>query len=157
MGRFIAGLLGAAWSMLTYFVVPVVVIEQQNPWNAFNRSKDIMLQTWGETFTSSFSIGIFNFLAVIIALIPIAGGVFLLGSSAVLGGILIGVGVLMIIAGVLCTSALESILLAALYLYAEDGRIPRRLRSEHVFESVPVKAKTFSNESSNQVSPGLKQ
>ena len=132
VGRFVAGLLGAAWSMLTYFIVPVVVVEQQTPWNAFNRSKDIMLKTWGETLTSSFSLGIFNFIAILISLVPIIGGVSLLATSGVLGGCLIGLGVLMIIMGVLCTSALESILLAGLYLYAEEGKIPEAY-DQHAF------------------------
>ncbi len=31
VGRIVTGLLGAVWSMLTYFVVPVLVIEHQRP------------------------------------------------------------------------------------------------------------------------------
>lgn len=124
VGRFIAGLLGAAWSMLTFFVVPVLVVEHRKPWEAFNRSKDVMIKTWGETFTASFSLGLFNFLAVIVGALPIIGGVMLLSSAAVVGYVLIALGVLLIIIGVLCTSALESILLAGLYIYAEEGVIP---------------------------------
>ncbi len=84
-----------------------------------------MFKTWGETFTSSFSLGIFNVIVFAIAAIPIFGGVTLLSSgSAILGGVLIGVGALLAIAGVLITSTLDSILLAALYIYAEEGTVP---------------------------------
>ncbi len=125
VGRFIAGLLGAAWSMLTYFVVPTLVVEHLSPWAAFNRSKDIMFKSWGETFTASFSLGIITFVVFLVAMAPIAGGIALLsGGSGILGGVLIGLGILMIIAGTLCTSALEAILLAGLYIYAEEGIVP---------------------------------
>lgn len=124
VGRFVAGLFGAAWSMLTFFVVPVLVVEHRKPWEAFNRSKDVMIKTWGETFTASFSLGLFNMLAVFIGAIPIIGGVFLLSSAAVIAYVLIALGVLLIIIGVLCISALESILLAGLYIYAEEGVVP---------------------------------
>ncbi len=125
VGRFIAGLLGAAWSMLTYFVVPVLVVENQSPWAAFNRSKNIMFKTWGETFTSNFSLGLLNLLVMVVGALPIMGGIFLAANgAAVLGYVLIALGVLLIIVGILCTSALESILLAGLYLYAEEGKVP---------------------------------
>ncbi len=126
VGRFVAGLLGAAWSMLTYFVVPILVVEHQSPWGAFNRSKNIMFKTWGETFTASFSLGLLNFVVFLVGGLPILGGIALLsaGGATVIGGVLIAIGVILIIAGNLCTSALETILLAGLYLYAEEGVVP---------------------------------
>lgn len=126
VGRFIAGLLGAAWSMLTYFVVPILVVEHQSPWNAFNRSKNIMFKTWGETFTASFSLGLLNFIVFLVGGLPILGGIMLLsaGGAAVIGGGLIAIGAILMIGGILCTSALDTILLAALYLYAEEGVVP---------------------------------
>ncbi len=124
VGRFISGLLGAAWSMLTYFVVPVLVVEHRKPWEAFNRSKNMMLKTWGETFTATFSLGLLNIVVFLVAAAPIVGGILLISSSAILGYALIAFGVLLAILGVLCTSALESILLAGLYIYAEEGVVP---------------------------------
>lgn len=125
VGRIIAAVLGSAWSILTYFVVPVVVVEQEAPSKAFKRSKKLIVKTWGETFASSFSIGVFNLLIFIVAVLPLIGG-FALASygSVVLGWCLITIGAIVMILGVLCTSALESILLAALYLYAEEGVVP---------------------------------
>lgn len=125
VGRIIAGLLGTAWSILTYFVVPVLVVEHQTPWEAFKRSKDLMLKTWGEAFASTFSLGLLHMLALFVGAIPAVFGVFLLaGGATVLGWILIGIGILLMILGILCTSALDSILLAALYIYAEEGVVP---------------------------------
>lgn len=125
IGKFIAGLLGTAWSMLTFFVVPVLVIEHKSPWEAFNRSKNIMFKTWGETFASSFSIGIINFLFMIVAAIPLFLGFMMMGAGGSTPGyVLIALGIIMMIGGVLCTSALESILLAGLYIYSKEGIVP---------------------------------
>jgi len=125
VGRIIAGLLGAAWSMLTYFVVPVLVVEHRTPWDAFKRSKDIMFKTWGETFTASFSLGLLNLVVVLVGGIPAVCGFMMLSTAAAsLGYVLIAVGIILVVLGVLCTSALESILLAGLYIYAEDGVVP---------------------------------
>src|SRR5579859_817357 len=38
VGRFISGLLGVAWSVLTFFVVPVLVVEKVGPIQAVKRS-----------------------------------------------------------------------------------------------------------------------
>lgn len=125
VGRFISGLLGAAWSMLTYFVVPVLVVEHQTPWDAFKRSKDIMFKTWGETFTSTFSLGLLNLIVFVVGGIPIVCGIAMLSTAAAtLGYVLIAVGIILVLLGVLCTSALDSILLAGLYIYAEEGVVP---------------------------------
>ncbi|MFN5706522.1 MAG: DUF6159 family protein [Planctomycetota bacterium] len=47
-GQFVIGLIGAAWSMLTFFVVPIIVIEQLGPIAAIKRSTSLLSETWGE-------------------------------------------------------------------------------------------------------------
>ena len=124
VGRFIAGLLGAAWSMLTFFVAPILVVEQRAPWDAFKRSKDVMVKTWGETFAASFSLGLLNIVVFLIGGLPIVAGIFMVGASPIIGYILIAIGIILVIGGILCTTALDTILLAALYIYAEEGVVP---------------------------------
>ncbi len=125
VGRFIAGFLGTAWSILTYFVVPVLVVEHQAPWDAFNRSRKIMFKTWGEALASTFSLSLINFVIFIVGAIPIVAGIAMVSTAAaVLGYVLIALGIVLIILGALCTSALDSILLAGLYIYAEEGIVP---------------------------------
>src|SRR5262249_51826250 len=47
-GQLISGLLGLAWTVLTYFVVPVLVVEKVGPFEAIRRSMAILRKTWGE-------------------------------------------------------------------------------------------------------------
>src|SRR5262249_37193960 len=48
IGRWIAGLLGAAWSLATFMVVPLLVSQQIGPIDAVQRSAQLLKRTWGE-------------------------------------------------------------------------------------------------------------
>ena len=86
MGQFVAGLLGMAWSITTYFVIPVLVVEKKNPFEAMKRSVGILRKTWGESLVANFGIGLIVFLLIIPIFGLIAGGFFMIGSvNAVIG------------------------------------------------------------------------
>src|SRR6266571_1096655 len=57
LGRIIAGALGAAWGIITYLVVPVLIFEKIGPWAAVKRSGSLLRQTWGEAAGGYFSLG----------------------------------------------------------------------------------------------------
>ena len=100
LGALVAGLLGMAWSAVTYFVVPVIVVEQAGPVQAGRRSLDILKKTWGEALTANFGIGFIVFLASLAGIIPLVLGVVALATeNVILGicGIVIGVTALLII------------------------------------------------------------
>lgn len=124
VGEIVAGLLGMAWSITTFFVIPVLVVEKAGPVDAFKRSVGIMKKTWGESLTANFGIGIITFLVSLLGVGVIVVGGVMMGTSAVLGGILIGLGIIWILFVSLVSSALNSILLAALYIYAAEGKSP---------------------------------
>jgi hypothetical protein len=126
-GRLVAGLLGMAWSAVTYFVVPVIVIEKLGPIQATKRSLSILRKTWGEALAANFGIGLIVFVASLIAAIPLILGLVALASGVVplrVAGIVVGV-VLLVLVG-LVSSALHAILLGALYLYAAEGSAPQQ-------------------------------
>lgn len=126
VGQIVAGLLGMAWSAVTYFVVPVIVIEKKGPVEATKRSLSILRRTWGEALTANFGIGFIAFLAMLVALVPLVLGFMALNAGLVplaVLGIIAGI-ILMIIVG-LISSALSAIVIAALYLYAAEGSVPR--------------------------------
>ncbi|MBX9578905.1 MAG: hypothetical protein K2X87_01235 [Gemmataceae bacterium] len=124
-GQLIASLLGTAWSVTTFFVVPVLVVEKVGPVEAVKRSLGLLRRTWGEALVGRVGIGLALFLAGLpLVLLFVAGG--LLAAN---GMVAAGVAVL-VMAGVLTLiymavgAALHTILLAALYQYAADGRVP---------------------------------
>src|SRR3989442_723386 len=85
IGRIIAGALGAAWGIITYLVVPVLIFEKIGPWAAVKRSGSLLRQTWGEAAGGYLSLGgIIVLLALPALLVPLLG--FAIGGG---GGLLI--------------------------------------------------------------------
>ena len=114
-----------AWSITTFFVVPILVVEKAGPVEAFKRSLSVMKKTWGESLSANFGIGFITFMATLLGAIPLIAGIALIASGmALVGGVLSVVGIILILVVSLISSALGTILLAALYIYAEEGRVP---------------------------------
>jgi hypothetical protein len=119
VGKIVAGLLGMAWSLTSFLVVPILVVENEGPIRALKRSASMFKKTWGEQIIGNFSFGlIFMVLSLPAVFIVIAGVVA--GSLT-----LIIVGVLAVILIALAQSALQGIFQAALYLYMRDGVAPK--------------------------------
>jgi len=131
-GQFVAGLLGMAWSAVTYFVVPSLVIARLGPIEAFKRSAAMLKRTWGEALTANFGIGLIFFIIFLFALIPLLAAMALIGAGANAGStVLVVLGVLAVVVILvtisLISSALSTILQAAVYLYAAEGVVPQEM------------------------------
>src|SRR6266851_7258161 len=63
LGRFVGGLVGMAWTLASYFVVPVLAAEDVGPAEALQRSADLFRETWGEEVVGGFSFGLIFTLA----------------------------------------------------------------------------------------------
>jgi hypothetical protein len=115
VGRIVISLIGAAWNVVTFFVVPVLLYEQVGVGQGIKRSASLFRQRWGEEFVGNGAIGIVVFLAALVV-----GGVTLaLGAIAIPLGIVVGVvglGALLAI-GAACSGVFN----AALYRYATTG------------------------------------
>jgi len=57
VGRIVASLIGAAWSLATFFVVPVLVLEERSIPESFQRSVGVFRKTWGETVVGGTTLG----------------------------------------------------------------------------------------------------
>ena len=125
IGYIVVQLLGAAWTMVTFFVVPLIVIEHKSLGDAFKTSLSMLRRTWGEQVTANFGLGIAGLL---FGLLAVAIGVILgfvlspLGAIGVALAIAVGVALVAIVALVFAT--LDGIFKAALYNYASDGQVP---------------------------------
>ena len=61
---------GIAWSLATFFVIPLLVAEGIGPIEAIRRSSSLLRQTWGRQISASFGFGIVTIGAIIVAAIP---------------------------------------------------------------------------------------
>ncbi len=125
IGRIVAGVIGMAWTAVTYFVVPVIVVEKTGPIGAIKRSTAVLKKTWGEALTANFGIGIITFFVSLLAFVPIVLGIAaLVAGNVVLGIIALVGGVVLLLLISLVSSALHAIIIGALYLYAAEGSVP---------------------------------
>lgn len=122
LGQLAAGLVGMAWSLATYLVVPVLVTEDIGPIDAVKQSGALFKKTWGEQVVGNFGMGWAVFLmwiswsAVWITGAVIAGNIV---PQAVIP--FVAVGILGYVFLALFSSALKGVYTAALYRYATTG------------------------------------
>ena len=118
-------MLGAAWSLITYFIVPLIVIEHRTLGDSFKTSLSMLRRTWGEQIVANFGLGIAFLLFYLAAAAIIAVLSFVLSP---LGGVgvftAIAIGVVLVIGISLVFATLNGIYKAALYNYAVDGMVP---------------------------------
>jgi hypothetical protein len=124
VGYYISMILGSAWSVMTFFVVPVLVVEKVGPFAAVSRSISLLSETWGEALVGRFGLGLFLFLlAIPVFLLFVAGIVLLASGSVAVGVALIVAGAIALLVHSAISAALHTILLAALYQFASEKRI----------------------------------
>ena len=123
VGRLVAGLLGMAWTVTSFMVVPIIVAERKGPFAALKGSTEVLRKTWGEQLVGSFSFGaVFGLLSLpAVAMIIVA--IALHNAVLIMLSIALAVGYLIVLS--LVQSALQSIFQAAVYLYAyNNGMAP---------------------------------
>jgi hypothetical protein len=128
VGRFVAGLLGMAWTVVSFLVIPILVVERKSPVAALKDSTALLRRTWGEQLVGNFSFGLIFFLLAIPAFALIALGIF--AGSLAIAVLCIGLAVVYLVLLALIQSALQSIFQAALYLYARQGQVPAGFQHE---------------------------
>ncbi len=128
LGRVIAGLLGMAWSVTSFLVIPVLVNEGKGPLEAYRQSVHLLKKTWGEELIGTFSFGLVFGVLSLPAALGYALSVFS-GKGALAAGFMILTALYLIILSVF-QSALQGIFQAALYHYARFGEAPRGFDQE---------------------------
>ncbi len=120
IGKIIVGMIGIAWTLMTYFVIPVLIFEKVGPWAAMKRSASLIKGSWGETIVGNLGMGVIFFLLGLAGLLPIIMGVAIGGLMAIVAGVVIAVVYWVALAVV--GSAAQSVLVAALYRFATTGK-----------------------------------
>ena len=123
IGRIIISLIGMAWNIATFLVVPILASEDIGPFQAIKRSVELLKKTWGEQLVGNFGLGLV-FGLVTFGFIILGGlGIYLavaLQSVALVVAVVIFVVLVLVVLG-LVNSALSGIYTAAVYRFAVDG------------------------------------
>jgi hypothetical protein len=134
VGRIVVGLIGLAWTLVTFLVLPVLIVEHRGVFPAIKRSAELFKRTWGENVIAQFGLGLVGFLAALPgigvgALLAVTGA----GPLVVTG---IGIGVVWLALVSVVMSALGAVYQMALYRFAVDGSAPEAFAAadlEHAF------------------------
>jgi hypothetical protein len=122
IGQIIIGFIGLAWSVLTFLVVPVLVVENVGPLEAVKRSGSLLRKTWGEQIIGGAGIGLvfglISFITIIVGIVVVAALATVAWQLAVVGVIaaILAVGAISLVG-----AALSGIYTASLYRYATKG------------------------------------
>jgi hypothetical protein len=138
IGKLIIGLLGAAWSIATYFIVPVMIFEKRSLRDSVKQSTQLIAKTWGESLVAAGGIGVFIMLLAVGGLILPVAAFFI---SPMAGLVALGILVVYWIALAVMSSALTGIFRTALYLYATEGRAPAGFTPDFVQNAFAPKKK----------------
>jgi hypothetical protein len=116
IGRLIMRIIGIAWALACYFVVPVLAFEDLTPIAAVKRSAKLFRDTWGEKVIGGFSLSLVS----LVLMLPGIGLVIVATFLAGLKGLLFGLVVMLLYFLLLSVfmSAVGGIFNAALYRYA---------------------------------------
>lgn len=119
LGAFIVRALGAAFRVVTFLAVPVLVVEQLGPVDTLKRSGELFRRTWGENLIAQAGLGIIGFLAILPAVV--VGGIIGAAINPILGIIvaLPLVGVVIVV-----MTSLTAIFQTALYQYVTTDEVP---------------------------------
>jgi len=124
-GKLAAGLVSsvaaAAWSVSTFFVIPLLALEGLSPGDALKRSVSLVRERWGEGLVGSAAIGLAVFLVGLLPLIVLLEGVLAAIDASVPLGAVLGVLWILALMGTLALgSALGVIFRVQLYRYSID-------------------------------------
>ncbi|HYP19133.1 MAG TPA: DUF6159 family protein [Chloroflexia bacterium] len=124
VGKIVALVVNVAWNLVTFLVIPVLVVENVGPIEGIKRSTALLRKTWGEQVVANGGVGLVLGLITFAVIVVIGLPLFFLAAastSTALMLIVVAIIVLLVMAISLFGSALSGVFQAALYNYASTG------------------------------------
>ena len=143
-GDIAAGLVGAAWTVVSLLAIPAIALEDAGPFQAIRRSASIFREQWGGQVVGMAAIGIAVFLfGILPALVVVAVGIAILSSAGgpglAAGEIVLAVGIVLLAIAMLVSAARRQVFAAALYRYATTGNAPAAFAESDLRSAVRVR------------------
>jgi Family of unknown function (DUF6159) len=116
---------GAAWSIASFFVLPILALEGLGPFDAIKQSLKVVREKWGESIIGGAVVGLIPgliaFAGIAVAVLGVVAGS---GVSWVLGVPLIVIGVVVLVAAITVGQVLHAVFTVVVYRYATEGVAP---------------------------------
>jgi hypothetical protein len=134
VARVLVAIAGAAWTIMTMFVIPVIIVEKLPVGAAIRRSASLFKKTWGENVAADIGMGL-AFLGLWLLGI-LVGVVTLLTMPATVFFIVLAVLLVYFAVLAITQSTLSMIFDSVLYSYATGDNVP--LQFKHLVEKTFV-------------------
>lgn len=122
--RFVASVLGFAWSVTTYLALPALIAQRLGPFEALRESARLLKETWGEQLAGQLGFGLLYGVVIGAGAIALAIPGVMTSSTVSDAAVWLGVFIVYVILVGIVISALQTIYRAALYRYAGSGEAP---------------------------------
>ena len=115
---------GLAWAIASFFVVPILVVEQVSPFDALRRSTTLITHTWGKALRAGIRFGLVQ-IGVTLAIVAFFGlGVLVWPTSVALAMMMLVLAVVAMVAASVVFATLAQTLNTVLYRYAAGLPVP---------------------------------
>lgn len=139
IGRLLSGGLGLAWTLITYLIIPVIILEDRTIYESMERSAELFRKRWGEQIAGNIGFGLLNFLLLLPAL---AIGLLLYKIDPPLAVITVVCYIIILSA---ISSAVKGIFTVVLYRYASTGELPNGYSGRQIDDALGVERKPSWN------------
>lgn len=144
VGQIIIGLLGAAWNIVTFFAVPMLVLQGVGPIDAVKGSWATIRKTWGETLIGNAGVSLAVFVMALPAIVLIVLAAFTGVVALIVAAVALSVLYWAVLAAV--GSCMNGIYTTAVFSYAHTGEIPSGFDDQTIrqaFTEKPAKKKLW--------------
>ncbi|MBS1561789.1 MAG: hypothetical protein JSS89_09305 [Bacteroidetes bacterium] len=137
VGRIVIKLIGAAWAIATYFVVPIVAAQGLGPKDAVKSSVQLLKKTWGEGLVGNMALGVVGFVGFVLVVFATVIAIYFAQAADSLAFTLtlFAIGFAALVCVGIVQSTLSQIFLAGLYRYATTGEVPEGFSEATMAES----------------------
>lgn len=124
LGSLLGGVMEMAWAIVTYFVVPVLVVDGVGPVKAAKRSSTVIKRTWGESLAGEGGLGLISFVLLLPAFLLMPFAFVASDISMALTVVIVLIAAVYVLIVSLVFAALNTIFRTGAFLYATTGTAP---------------------------------
>jgi hypothetical protein len=124
IGSIAASLFGMAWNLVTFFVIPMLVVENKSIIDIIRDSGSLLKRTFGEQVAGGFGVGaVVSIVSILVVLVGVLLIMLVINTPALLA-LVIALLVLTLVVIALVGSTLSSIYRVLVFRYAQSGEVP---------------------------------
>ena len=142
LGKIVIMILGAAWGVLTFFIAPVLIVENFSIKESLKKSAETIKRVWGETVIVNVGVGLYfgllflaGFAVFILTLFSANKAIIIVGAVALF---------VYILALIVMSATLSVVFRMVLYEYANTGNVPQGFSPEVISMAFREKKKKNS-------------